>query len=48
MLKAIALSAQLPQHHIDEMEQHSLGDSVQEVENLGDEAIAQSYRELLG
>ena len=48
MLKAIALSAELPQHILDEVEQHSLRASVDEIEGRGDEAIAQNYRELLG
>jgi len=48
MLKAIALSAELPAHILQEVEQHSLTASVEEVEARGDEQIAQDYRELLG
>ena len=48
MLKAIALSADLPQHVLMEEQETSITASVAEVEEKGNETIAQDYREMLG
>jgi len=47
LLKVVVLRAELPPHALTEEAQHSLGASVEAMENRGDEQIAQDYRELL-